>query len=289
MHPTCEYHISFSDSSCTFIDLVTVKNPNPVGWVGYVLWVCGFLIASPLAAQVGIGTTAPSPSAVLELRSTSRGFLPPRLTTTQMASIPSPESGLMVYNTDSDQFYFYKSSAWQPLAGNENCWTRGGNLVTNPATEWVGTSNAQPVVFRTNGTQRMCLAANGNVGINGPATVGAPAATLELGGDLALRINPVPIPNGTNLTVDPGGYSILTCTPGADLVIQNITPGADGKVLMILHPNVNNSTSFGFVTTGNISTNTNNSVSATANNTPASATLVYSQALGKWMLVSFRD
>ena len=50
-------------------------------------------------AQVGIGTDTPDDSATLEIRSTTKGFLPPRMTPTQIRSISDPAEGLMVYCT----------------------------------------------------------------------------------------------------------------------------------------------------------------------------------------------
>ncbi len=51
-------------------------------------------------AQVGIGTTTPHASAALDVSSTTKGLLPPRMTKAQMYTIVSPAQGLMVYCTD---------------------------------------------------------------------------------------------------------------------------------------------------------------------------------------------
>ena len=51
-------------------------------------------------AQVGIGATTPDASAVLELESTTKGFLPPRMTLVQIDAIATPVEGLMVYCLD---------------------------------------------------------------------------------------------------------------------------------------------------------------------------------------------
>jgi len=67
-------------------------------------------------AQVAISDTArePAPSAVLELYSESKGFLPPRLTTAQIDSIANPAVGLVVYDTDKNRLlYFY--NVWKDL------------------------------------------------------------------------------------------------------------------------------------------------------------------------------
>jgi uncharacterized protein (TIGR02145 family) len=56
------------------------------------------IVRSPLS-NIGIGTIAPSACAILELSSTTKGFLPPRMSENQMHSIASPATGLVVYNS----------------------------------------------------------------------------------------------------------------------------------------------------------------------------------------------
>jgi hypothetical protein len=68
-------------------------------------------------AQYGIGTTSPDPSAQLELNSTSKGFLMPRMTTLQRDAIASPAAGLMIYNLDSNKPNFFNGISWIELAG----------------------------------------------------------------------------------------------------------------------------------------------------------------------------
>ncbi len=58
------------------------------------------------AAQVGIGTTTPDASSILDVESTDKGILIPRLTTVQINAISNPANGLMVYNTDLNEFQF---------------------------------------------------------------------------------------------------------------------------------------------------------------------------------------
>ena len=69
------------------------------------------------SAQYGIGTTSPSPSAQLELNSTAKGFLMPRMNTVQRDAIASPAAGLMVYNLDSNKPNFFNGVSWIELAG----------------------------------------------------------------------------------------------------------------------------------------------------------------------------
>jgi len=65
-------------------------------------------------SRVGIGTTSPNASAKLQLDSTTKGFLPPRMTTTQRNAIASPAAGLMIYNTTTAKLNVY-TTAWEAI------------------------------------------------------------------------------------------------------------------------------------------------------------------------------
>ncbi|MDC1285685.1 hypothetical protein N8Z33_03250 [Flavobacteriaceae bacterium] len=66
----------------------------------FLLFLC--VAVHSLSAQRGIGTNSPDPSAILDLTSTTQGFLPPRMTYAQMTAIVSPTAGLTVYCTDCE-------------------------------------------------------------------------------------------------------------------------------------------------------------------------------------------
>ncbi|MFP3593245.1 hypothetical protein [Chryseobacterium sp. SIMBA_038] len=70
------------------------------------------LILNPLGANVGIGTTNPSPKAILELDSNNKGFLPPRMNTNERNAISSPPAGLMIYNNTVNVMQYYNGSTW---------------------------------------------------------------------------------------------------------------------------------------------------------------------------------
>jgi len=67
------------------------------------------------SGNVGIGTASPNGAAVLDVSSTTRGFLPPRMTTTQRNAITTPPAGLMVYNTTTNKLNFYNGTAWEAV------------------------------------------------------------------------------------------------------------------------------------------------------------------------------
>jgi hypothetical protein len=68
--------------------------------------------------QIGIGTSSPSDVAQLEVSSTTKGFLPPRMTTTERNAITSPPSGLVVYNTTTGKLNVRGASAWEAVTSS---------------------------------------------------------------------------------------------------------------------------------------------------------------------------
>jgi len=70
------------------------------------------------SGQIGIGMSTSAgiaSSAVLDLTSTDKGFLPPRMTQTQRNAISSPAVGLVVFNTTTNKLNFWIASAWQEV------------------------------------------------------------------------------------------------------------------------------------------------------------------------------
>ena len=78
-----------------------------------------FLQVRTFAQGVGINDdgSPPNSSAMLDINSTTKGLLIPRLTQAQRIAIVSPATGLMVFQTDNTVgFYYYTGSAWEQLA-----------------------------------------------------------------------------------------------------------------------------------------------------------------------------
>ena len=146
--------------------------------------ICAFFLLSlfNLHAQVGIGTTTPHGSALLDIDDStgSKGLLIPRvaLTATNLSApvTPAPLTSLLVYNTATSGsgatrvtpgYYYWAGSRWYAMDGtNGKDWSLLGNYGTNPSTNFLGTIDAQDLVFRTNNAERMRFAATGNAGIN---------------------------------------------------------------------------------------------------------------------------
>lgn len=115
-------------------------------------------------AQVGIGTTTPLSSAQFEISSTTGGLLIPRVTQAQRTAIATPANGLLVYQTDATTgFWYFNGTIWTNFAASG--WSLTGDTGTNPATNFVGTTDANDFIVATNNLERIRFQTDGDVGI----------------------------------------------------------------------------------------------------------------------------
>ena len=76
------------------------------------------LIPDVFTQNIGIGTDAPDGSAILDVRSTTKGFPPPRMTQAQRTAISSPAEGLLIFQTDNTAgYYYYTGATWVDIEG----------------------------------------------------------------------------------------------------------------------------------------------------------------------------
>ena len=107
------------------------------------LFTATFLFTAYVNAQVGIGTNTPEITAVLDLASTSKGFLIPRMTTAQRVAIVAPAKGLEVFDTTTNSQWFHNGTVWVNTAQK---WTDGtiSNSITNVNSGNVGIGTTAP-------------------------------------------------------------------------------------------------------------------------------------------------
>src|SRR5882762_1773302 len=116
---------------------------------GILLLLLTLITLSGLHAQnIGINATGERPdfSAILDIKSDTKGLLIPRMTQLQMLTIGSPVTGLTVYVTDSQPgYYHFDGSLWQKLANtSENLWfLYPGGAITNFQLGNVGINNSR--------------------------------------------------------------------------------------------------------------------------------------------------
>lgn len=99
------------------------------------------------AQNVGIGTSTPDASAALDIKSTTKGLLVPAMTQAQRNAISNPATGLLIFQTDGTAVL----PVWIVLgSGGSNGWQIGGNSGTDPATNFIGTTDDVALRFRVN-------------------------------------------------------------------------------------------------------------------------------------------
>jgi hypothetical protein len=158
--------------------------------ISKVIWIAAIVIASvgmhvPQKAvaqnNVGVNIASPAPSALLDLTSTTQGFLVPRVTTTQRNAITTA-NGLLVFDNSLNLFYYFNGTIWTPFLSNSNGWLLTGNGSTIPGTNFVGTTDLQDLVFKTNSSEGYRLTSTGLLGIG----ITAPTQKLEVQGNVKI-------------------------------------------------------------------------------------------------------
>jgi Chaperone of endosialidase len=110
------------------------------------------------AQSVGINTDGSTPhsSAMLDIKSTTKGLLIPRMTQAQRNAIAGPANGLFIYQTDGTPgFYYYNGSAWTAISAGAsgNFWNTTGNAGTDSTNNFIGTTDQEPLIGKVNGQQ----------------------------------------------------------------------------------------------------------------------------------------
>lgn len=131
-----------------------------------ILFCLSFTVHAQSMAINNDGSTGDA-SAILDVKSTAKGILVPRMTKLEKSNIAAPANGLLVYQTgpDSTGFHYYNGSEWTWMGTVANTWQLGGNVGTNAATNFVGTIDNNPLVFRTQNNEVMRMTSTGVLGI----------------------------------------------------------------------------------------------------------------------------
>nr|MCU0334176.1 hypothetical protein [Chitinophagaceae bacterium] len=110
--------------------------------------ICLFVFTlSQAQSTVGIGTTTPAASAALDVSSTTRGLLPPRMTAAQRNAIATPANGLIVFDTDSAALMVRSAGGWRRLtttATPGGFWQISGTNISNTNNGRVGIGTSTP-------------------------------------------------------------------------------------------------------------------------------------------------
>lgn len=141
-------------------------------------------------SQVGIGTTTPHPSSILDIYSTDKGLLVPRMDLGNLNTaypVSNPEKSMLVWNTDASNggadegFYFWNGSSWLSLkqgtsvGPSGNAWSFNGNAISG--SDFIGTISHHAFNVRVNNHQVSSYHPNGSVAIGKNANAQSNEAT----------------------------------------------------------------------------------------------------------------
>ncbi|MGX7666983.1 hypothetical protein [Flavobacterium pedocola] len=193
-------------------------------------------------AQVGVGTT--TPQGAMDITSTTDGLLVPRvaLVNTTTATVSTPTTSEIVYNTATINdvtpgFYYWSGTQWIRIAtGNSSDWSLTGNGGTAAGTNFIGTTDAQDLRFKTNSTDRLNISnTTGQIQTYASGAAGTPAFTWNsdtntgifrpAADNISLTTNGVEgvrLRNNSNLTVG-ATYATANAAPTSGLRIEGQT------------------------------------------------------------------
>lgn len=205
------------------------------------VFVLAFVANNTYSQSVGISNTTFTPDAqsILEIQSTSKGVLLPRVSSAQRTAIaPTPGSdfGLMVYDTDTDSYWYWDGALWQELPNVSNT----GNTLDEAYDE--GGPGAGRVINATNGNVEitgagfLTVASNVGIGTTGPdrrmKISGAGWTALEVENtdnqDAAIELTSQSVSN--YVFTDNTGFLGVESAAGQPIVLR--TDGANERVVV---------------------------------------------------------
>lgn len=236
------------------------------------------LFGTAISGQVGIQTNTPDASSALDIVSTNRGLLIPRVTLTSnlnnASPVTSPATGLMVFNSGANQpigFYYWNGSAWTAVGGSgsgSNYWSLTGDAGTNPSTNFIGTTDNVSFVMKVNNiiAGQLSPDRNDEVSFGRSALIGGSGDRNTAMGYYALSVNT----GSYNTSV--GNYALRLNSSGRDNTAtgyESLTDNTTGR----------DNSAFGSGALENISTGSYNTAVGSQSG-PSSSNLSNTTSLG---------
>lgn len=177
-----------------------------------------------LLCQVGIGTTTPDPSSVLDIKSFNKGVLLPGIAITSLTdniSVSSPSNGLLIWNNGlgglaDTGFYYWNNQRWNKIsiattagsvapASSGNSWnnsaTNGGNNTGGNTNLSLGTNTYDDLIFKVNSVKSGRLGTDNSISLGTGANAGQNGIAIGMSGSAYQGVS---IGNEASVTVNDG-------------------------------------------------------------------------------------
>jgi hypothetical protein len=198
-----------------------------------ILWSSIVTVSAQVSQKIGGNPGTIDPKAVLELESTTKGFLLPRMTAVQVAAIANPTSGMIVFCTDcgvgaDGELRISYNGVWQTYKGNVT-----GDITGNAATVTTNANLSGPITSSGNTTS---VASQTGTGSTFVMDTSPTLVTPVLGVATATSINNTAIPDSKTLVVTTDKLNVMAATSSSELagVISDET--GTGSVVLSTSP-----------------------------------------------------
>lgn len=214
------------------------------------------------------GSTA-NASALLDVKSTAKGILIPRMTAAQKTAIALPATGLLVYQTDGTPGLYENNGTpavpnWQLVLASGNAWTVTGNSGTDTAGNFIGTTDNMALRLKINNQHAGLISSSINSFGLGAAKAPGTSTGITAVGIAALGLN-----KNKNDLVAIGDSALYTNSTGSTLATHGVRNSAFGPKVLLNNTTGWNNTGTGFQSLYSNTTgvsNTANGVYALENN-----------------------
>ena len=218
-----------------------------------------FFTLNIIAQNVGIGTTTPNISAMLDISANNKGILIPQVSLTDIAdltTIPAAANSLLIYNRSTagigaasvtPGYYYWEllTNTWIRLASsasNQSAWNLTGNINATPPTNFIGNTDNQSLLFKINNNNA------GYLGTTGNAYWGLKSGNINSNGVSNVAIGIAALSQTTNRSnlVAVGDSALLNNGTGATLSSDAINNTAVGSKALYLNNVGSYNTALGF-------------------------------------------
>ncbi|GGK42956.1 hypothetical protein GCM10007963_08760 [Lutibacter litoralis] len=155
------------------------------------LFITFFCLGTFSYAQVGIGTTNPDASAMLEIQSNSKGVLIPRMNTLARTGIASPAAGLLVFDTVTNSFWYY-NSGWVELVSEKTLVDTDNDTKIEVEKVTDTDPNGDEINFTTRNVERMKIGNDGEIlmgtDLSDQGDGNPPKTYFEIGADGTIKL-----------------------------------------------------------------------------------------------------